>query len=66
MTGNVTVMCAWEQENDDPEDTNNWHTNCGNDFILIEDGPLDNGMKYCCYCGKEIKQFPSENIYETT
>ena len=47
-------VCSWIQE-DDPE-INLWCTSCHNSFYLDADKPSDNHMKYCCYCGKKIKE----------
>lgn len=47
-------VCSWIQE-DDPE-INLWRTSCHNAFYLDADKPSDNHMKYCCYCGKKIKE----------
>lgn len=47
-------VCSWIQE-DDPE-INLWRTSCHNTFYLDADKPSDNHMKYCCYCGKKIKE----------
>lgn len=47
-------VCSWIQE-DDP-DINLWRTSCRNTFYLDSDKPSDNHMKYCCYCGKLIKE----------
>lgn len=33
-----------------------WHTWCDHMFIINEGGPIDNSMKYCCFCGKEITE----------
>jgi hypothetical protein len=44
--------CAWTE---DPEYGGTWETSCGNAFEII-DGPLENGMNYCCYCGKIIRE----------
>lgn len=53
--GSVTQnVCSWIQE-DDPE-INLWRTSCHNTFYLDADKPSDNHMKYCCYCGKKIKE----------
>ena len=49
------AKCVWKADED-----GNWHTECGNLFILNDGTPADNGMKYCCYCGKPLKQ----NVYE--
>jgi len=47
-------MCSWIQE-DDPEICY-WKTGCGNSFYFTEGAPTDNRMKYCCYCGRLLKQ----------
>ena len=46
--------CSWIQE-DDPEICY-WKTRCGNSFYFTEGTPADNRMKYCCYCGRLLKQ----------
>jgi len=43
------IVCDWVEEYDGP-----WHTECGESFSLDEGTPKDNGMKYCCYCGKKL------------
>ena len=47
--------CPWVQE-DDSSDT--WDTGCGNRFVLNEGTPVDNGMRFCCYCGKALDSVP--------
>ena len=42
--------CVWEADED-----GNWETDCHNLHILIDGNPVDNGMEFCCYCGKHIK-----------
>ena len=42
--------CAWRDNLDAI-----YETECGN-LHIVNDGTLEeNGMKYCCYCGKEIE-----------
>ena len=41
--------CSWSQDED-----GNWTTGCGGMFIVTEGTPLENGMKFCCYCGKAL------------
>ena len=42
--------CAWRANLDAI-----YETECGN-LHIVNDGTLEeNGMKYCCYCGKEIE-----------
>lgn len=38
--------CAWAHDEDGL-----WQTNCGETFVLEHDGPAENGMHFCCYCG---------------
>lgn len=47
----IPDFCLWIQDNND-----NWDTSCGNCFYLCEGTPKKNEMKYCCYCGKKLKQ----------
>lgn len=47
-------VCTWTLNNYDEEDT--WETSCERSFILLEGIPSENYMKYCCYCGKPIKE----------
>jgi hypothetical protein len=46
--------CAWR------EDEGYWETGCKNEFTINEGTPEENGMKFCCFCGKKIAQFPQE------
>jgi hypothetical protein len=46
--------CAWR------EDEGYWETDCGNEFAVNEGTPEENRMKFCCFCGKHIVQFPRE------
>jgi len=45
------TVCEWEQAYDD---CYNFSTDCGNYFSLNVGFPSDNGMEYCCYCGKKL------------
>lgn len=47
-------ICEWTQFQDDEEGA--WYTDCSNIFQLIADGPAENGMQYCPYCGKKLQQ----------
>jgi hypothetical protein len=47
----VRGECAWTYE--DAEEY--WETACGNHFQIIDGTPQDNEMKFCCYCGGELK-----------
>jgi len=51
--------CDWKNEcewKNDPWDdcSDMWKTACGNLFTIIEGSPSENGMLFCCYCGKKI------------
>lgn len=45
--------CAWRDNFDAI-----YETECGNLHIIDDGSPEDNGMRYCCYCGKELKHEP--------
>ena len=51
----MSEECKWFKEDPDSEDEE-YTTGCNKNFILIDGTPSDNGMKYCCYCGKSIKE----------
>jgi len=38
-----------------------WSTDCGRDFMLNDGTPEDNGMRFCCYCGRPVEQVESES-----
>jgi hypothetical protein len=44
-------ICEWREK-----EYAYWETSCKNVFELTTDTPSANGMKYCCYCGKELKE----------
>ena len=46
--------CAWREED------GCWGTDCNHEFVINEGTPVENEMKFCCYCGKPIIQFPEE------
>ena len=46
--------CAWHEED------GCWATDCGEIFVINEGTPEENEMKFCCFCGKHIVQFPQE------
>lgn len=39
--------CVWTMDDFD----GSYDTSCGNKFQFTADGPEENGMVYCCYCG---------------
>ena len=52
----IATGCEWKQD-----DEGNWATGCGEMFSFFEDGPLENGMKFCCYCGLSLDQLPYDD-----
>jgi hypothetical protein len=43
--------CVWS------EDSNGiWDAECGQTFCLHDGTPSENGMRYCCYCGKTLRE----------
>lgn len=45
--------CEWRL--DDP-DQGTWESSCGCAFNIIEGGPEQNDMRFCCYCGDPLKE----------
>jgi len=44
--------CIWKEDDDEGM----WETSCQEAFCFIEGGVKENGMIYCPYCGKKIKE----------
>lgn len=42
--------CRWRQDNNGI-----WETSCGNAFEFNANGPKENRMRFCCYCGKLLR-----------
>lgn len=45
----VTLECQWYI--DDVGGDSVWETKCGHSFEFNDDGPKENGFKFCAYCG---------------
>jgi|WetSurMetagenome_2_1015567.scaffolds.fasta_scaffold328114_2 hypothetical protein len=45
-----TERCVWSRE----EITGCFDTSCGQAFVLNDGTLVENGMRFCCYCGKTI------------
>lgn len=61
--GNSPVIpdsCTWHCE----EDINNWHSDCGYQFQFMEEGPEENGVKFCPKCGKSVAVSSTEGTEE--
>ena len=44
------TRCRWTYD----EHHDKWDTGCNNAFTLLNDGPQENGLIYCPYCGAHI------------
>lgn len=47
--------CVWAPS----PDYEMWETSCGRAWTFIDGTPEDNGMAYCCYCGKNLEEMKS-------
>lgn len=52
-------ICTWTQ--DKKLEWNLWETECGEAFFLEDGTPTDNKMRYCPFCGSELKELNREN-----
>ena len=43
--------CEWKEAD---IDRGEWWTSCGEAFVFIDGGPVDNKMRFCCYCGRRL------------
>jgi hypothetical protein len=43
--------CKWTVD----DDCGAYDTRCGGKFLITEGTPRENGMKFCCYCGKKLE-----------
>jgi len=55
----MTDNCQWRQR-DDWEGSAFWDTDCGETFVFTEDTPIENGLRFCCFCGKPLEQVLAE------
>ena len=45
------LTCTWTENEDGV-----YETNCDNMFVFNDGGPVENGFRYCPYCGLELKE----------
>lgn len=45
------ISCEWGEDID-----GNWTTGCDEIYIFLHGTPKQNGMKFCCYCGKPLTE----------
>lgn len=50
----TTIECTWVEDEDGVS-----HTSCGKVFALDSGTPAENGMRFCCYCGKPMAHVPT-------
>ena len=55
-------VCIWSEDGEDGP----WATKCGHYFEITADTPAENGMAFCCFCGKELVQLPHEEDEDAT
>jgi hypothetical protein len=48
------LACGWTQESDGSA----WATGCGHLFEVINGTPKENGMGFCCFCGRTLGESP--------
>jgi hypothetical protein len=48
------MKCEWTPESQILEDNQTFQTDCGQTFQFFAGGPLENGFKFCPYCGNVI------------
>jgi hypothetical protein len=46
------ATCTWKEE----EEGLYWATQCGEAFAIIEGLPDENGLRYCCFCGRKLSE----------
>jgi hypothetical protein len=51
---NKKGTCIWSRWE---VDSDVFSTSCENDFRLDEGTPLENGMKFCCFCGRPVEEY---------
>ena len=49
-----SAYCTWDQDGEGGP----WQAGCGKYFEVNEGLPSENGMKFCCYCGRTIDESP--------
>ena len=47
--------CTWSPEYDGADE---WATGCGNEFMLMDAGPVEMGFKFCPFCGMALIEAP--------
>ena len=50
------LTCTWTENEDGV-----YETNCDNMFVFNDGGPVENGFRYCPYCGLELSENENSN-----
>ena len=50
-----SMSCRWRLDDPDDGDSSPFVTSCNNYFQFNDGGPIDNGFKFCPYCGAELE-----------
>ena len=60
LTPDSGKVCKWRQVNlwDEPDA---WDTQCGETFLFGAGGPVEDGIDFCCYCGKKIVRIDAKS-----
>ena len=45
------MSCVWWEEEEQ-----HWHTECDNDFYIVDGSPHGNDMQFCPFCGKLLAE----------
>jgi hypothetical protein len=43
-------FCVWTFD----EDTDSWDTSCGEKWVFMDGGPVENRVSFCHYCGMQV------------
>lgn len=57
----MTDICFWRKTD---FDSDVWETECNMAFTVLDGTPIENGMNYCCFCGRELEESTIEIIEE--
>ncbi len=54
--------CVWTVEHE-----GDWYTtDCGFTFVLTDGTPSENGVKYCLFCGRHLKENHKERTLDAS
>jgi len=51
-----TRICNWSQDGDEESDL--WSSGCGHELTFEEGSPVENGFRFCPFCGADISSTP--------